>query len=158
MISKDELKQIIMLGYLSNDMLDLLVPITELLQFDEKEIIFRQGDPANRFYMLLHGKVILEQHISPKVAISVSAIRPGYSFGWSSMLDDAVFSTDATCTEPSRVISFREDKIKALFEKHHSLGYIMSQRLLRIIKKRYEIRTEQFIKAIRHHPDIGSLL
>jgi hypothetical protein len=34
----------------------------------------------------------------------------------------------------------------------------MSQRLLVIMKKRYDIRTEQFIKTIKHHPDIGTLL
>jgi hypothetical protein len=34
----------------------------------------------------------------------------------------------------------------------------MSQRLLRVIQKRYQIRTEQFIKVIRHHPDLGSLI
>jgi hypothetical protein len=34
----------------------------------------------------------------------------------------------------------------------------MSQRLLRVIQKRYQIRTEQFIKVIRHHPDLGNLI
>jgi len=34
----------------------------------------------------------------------------------------------------------------------------MSQRLLVILKKRYDIRTEQFIKTITHHPDLASLM
>jgi hypothetical protein len=34
------------------------------------------------------------------------------------------------------------------------MGYIISQRLLRVIKKRLDLRTEQFLRAISHHPDL----
>lgn len=146
-----------MLGYLTDEMLDQLLPITELLHFDKNEYIFRQGDKAERFFMLQQGKVLLEQRITDKITVSVSAIKPGYSFGWSAMLDEEFFTTDAICAEACEVFSFRDKKIKTLFEKDHSLGFIMSQRLLRIMKKRYNIRTEQFIKTIRHHPEISRL-
>ena len=147
-----------MLGYLTDEMLDKLVPITELLHFDKNEYIFRQGDKAERFYMLQQGKVLLEHRITDQITVSISAIKPGFSFGWSAMLDEAFFTTDAICAEASKVFSFRDQKIKKLFEEDHSLGFIMSQRLLRIMKKRYDIRTEQFIKTIRHHPEISKLL
>ena len=158
MIAREDLKQIIMLGYLSDEMLDKLIPITELQYFDKRELIFRQGDKAQRFYMLKEGKVILEQRITDKIAVSVSAIKPGNSFGWSAMLDGEEYSIDAVCAEPCKVFSFRDEKIKALFKEDHSLGFIMSQRLLHILKKRYDIRTEQFIKTLKHHPEISSLL
>jgi CRP-like cAMP-binding protein len=108
--------------------------------------------------MLKEGKVILEQRITDKIAVSVSAIKPGSSFGWSAMLDGEEYSLDAVCAEPSKVFSFQDEKIKALFEEDHSLGFIMSQRLLHIINRRYEIRTEQFIKTIKHHPEISKIL
>ena len=158
MISRDTLKQIIMLGYLSDQMLDQLVPIAELLQFETEEFIFRQGDPANRFFMLLQGKVLLEQHITSKITVSLSAIKPGYSFGWSAILEETTYSTNAICAEQSQLLSFRAKKLRALFENNHSLGYILTQRILHIIKKRYDTRTEQFIKVIEHHPDISILL
>ena len=158
MITRDDLKKIVMMGYLSDEMLDKLVPITDLLLFDEKDFIFRQGDKSDRFYMLLKGKVLLEQNITDTITVSLSAIKPGFSFGWSAMLDEETYTVSALCSEPCQVLSFREEKLKALFEQDHSLGYIMSQRLLVVIKKRYDIRTEQFIKTIKHHPDIGSLL
>ena len=158
MISRDTLKPIIMLEYLSDQMLDQLVPIAELLQFETEEFIFKQGEPANRFYMLLQGKVLLEQHITSKITVSLSAIKPRYSFGWSAILDKATYSTNAICVEQSQLLSFRAEKLKMLFETNHSLGYIITQRILHIIKKRYDIRTEQFIKVIEHHPDISILL
>lgn len=158
MISRKELKQIVMLGYLSDEMLDKLIPITDLRLFNENEFIFRQGEKSERLYMLKKGKVLLELKITDKITVAVSAIKPGYSFGWSAMLDEQTYTVNALCSEPSEVFSFREKNLKALFEQDHSLGYIMSQRLLVIMKKRYDICIEQFIKTITHHPDIASLL
>jgi CRP-like cAMP-binding protein len=158
MISKEELKQIVMMRYLTDEMLDLLIPLIKMRQFDEGEIIFKEGEPAEYFYFLLQGKVLLEQRIAPKVTVSLSAIKPGHAFGWSAMLEGDNYTTDAICAEPSRIFSMPAAKLKALFENNPSLGYIMNQRLLHVIKKRYDSRTEQFIKAIRHHPDMSSLL
>jgi CRP-like cAMP-binding protein len=157
MIGRKDLKQIFMLTYLTDEMLDKLIPITKLLHFDKRELIFRQGEKSRHFYMLKEGKVILEQRITDKIAVSVSAIKPGSSFGWSAMLDEEEYSIDAVCAEPCKVFSFRDHEIKALFEEDHSMGFIMNQQLLHIIKKRYDIRTEQFIKTLRHHPEISSL-
>jgi CRP-like cAMP-binding protein len=158
MISREDLKQIVMLRNLTDEMLDKVIPITKLQHFDKREFIFRQGEKAHYFYMLKEGKVILEQKITDKIAVSVSAIKPGYSFGLSAMLDGEVYNLDAVCAEPSKVLTFQDQKIKAIFEEDHALAYIMSQRLLQIMKKRYDIRTEQFVKTLRHHPEISSLL
>ena len=158
MVARDDLKQIFMLRYLSDKMLDKLIPITQLVHFDKRELIFRQGEKTRYFYMLKEGKVILEQRITDKIAVSVSAIKPGNSFGWSAMLDGEEYTIDAVCAEPCKVLTLRDKEIKALFEEDHSLGFIMSQQLLRIIKKRYDIRTEQFLKTLRHHPEISNLL
>ena len=34
------------------------------------------------------------------------------------------------------------------------MGYIISQRLLRVIKKRLDLQTEQLLRAISHHADL----
>ncbi len=156
--ARKDLKQIFMLRYLSDEMLDKLIPITQLVHFEKRELIFRQGEKSRYFYMLKEGKVILEQRITDKIAVSVSAIKPGNSFGWSAMLDGEEYTIDAVCAEPCKVFTLRDKEIKALFEEDHSLGFILSQQLLRIIKKRYDIRTEQFLKTLRHHPEISNLL
>lgn len=158
MIAVKDLKQFVMLGYLTDEMLEALVPITEMLRFDQDEKIFKQGEKADRLYLLRKGNVLLEQRITDTLTVSLSAIKPGFSFGWSAMLEDAVYSTDAICAEPCEVFSFRESKIKKKMAENHSLGYIINQRLLYVLKKRYDTRTEQFVKTIKLHPEISKLL
>ena len=158
MVTREALKKIVMLSYLSDEMLDRLLPITELQHLEEGAVVFRQGNRADRLYMLKKGKVLLEQQISALMTVSISSIKPGFAFGWSAMLDQEYYTTDATCVEPCQIFSFREEKLKALCNQDHHMGYILSQRLLRVIKKRYDIRTEQFVKAIKTHPDRKALL
>ena len=158
MIAVSDLKQFVMLGYLSNEMLESLIPITEMLHFDENELIFKQGEKAERLYLLKKGKVLLENRVTDKLTVSMSSIKPGFSFGWSSMLEDDIYSSNAICAEACHVYSFRGFKIKKMMEEDHSLGFIISQRLLYVIKKRFDVRTSQLIKTIKFHPDINNLL
>jgi len=158
MIDVQDLKQFVILEYLSDEMLKKLLPITETLLFDKNEKVFQQGEEADRFFLLKKGKVLLELRITDHITVSMSGVKPGFSFGWSSMLEESLYTTDAICAEPCEVFSFRESKIKKIMEEDHSLGYIFNQRLLYVLKKRYDIRTEQFVKTIKYHPEISNLL
>ena len=117
MISRNELRPIVILEHFTDEMLDKLIPITDLLLFDEKEFIFRQGEKSECFYMLKQGKVLLELKVSDKITISVSAINPGFSFGWSAMLEEQTYTSNALCSEPCQVLSIRTEKLKALFDR-----------------------------------------
>ncbi len=156
LIDKEDLKRIVILSYLSDSMLDKLIPIVDLLRFDERDAIFREGDMAERFYMLRRGKILLEKRISDKITVSVGTVKAGFSFGWSAMLDGGPYTSDAICSEPCEIFSVRREKILPLMDGDSSMGYIISQRLLRVMKKRLDLRTEQFLRSIENHPDLQS--
>lgn len=158
MVTKDELKQIVMLTYLSDPMLESLAEIVDVLKFDKGEVIFRENEPADRFYMLRTGSILLEQAISTEVTACVGSIKPGYSFGWSAMVEEAsYYTTDAICVEFSDVFSFRRKRIRQQFERDPEMGFRFYQRLLVIIKKRLDYRSEQFRQALVNHPDMQGL-
>lgn len=158
MVDVQDLKGFVMLGYLSDEMLERLIPITEILVFDKNEKVFSQGGKADRLFLVKKGKVLLEQRISDTLTVFMGAVKPGFSFGWSAMLDGERYSSDAICAQPSTLYSFRAFEIKQLMDEDHSLGFIISQRLLYVIKKRYDVRTQQFVKTIQYHPEISNLL
>ena len=158
MLTKEDLKHIVMIEHLTDEMQDRLSQIIDVLKFDKDEILFKEGEPAERFYMLRSGNVLLEQRISDKVTACVGSVKPGFSFGWSAMVDNGVYTTEAVCIEPSEIYSFKRDKINNLFAQDPEMGFRMYQRLLEIIKKRYDYRTGQFRHAIADHPDMQNLL
>ncbi|CAB5160102.1 hypothetical protein D3OALGA1CA_4993 [Olavius algarvensis associated proteobacterium Delta 3] len=157
MVQRDDLKQIVMLTYLSDEMLDQLTTIVDILKFDREEVLFRQHQWADRFYMMRSGLILLEQKISEDVTAIVGSIKPGYSFGWSAMVEDGTYTVDAVCVEPSEVMSFKREKIDRMIQQYPQMGLILYQRLLVIIKKRLDYRTEQFRQAIMNHPEMQQL-
>ena len=157
MVTREDLKQIVMLTYLTDPMLDNLAQIIDILKFDRDEILFRENDSAERFYMMRSGNVLLEQRISDKVTACIGSIKPGFSFGWSAMVENGLYTVDAVCVEPSEIYSFKRDRIQRLFERDPEMGLRMYQRLVVIIKKRLDYRTGQFRKAIENHPDMQNL-
>ena len=157
MVTTEDLKKIVIMSHLKDDMLDRIISITDFLKFEDQETIFKQGDIANRFYMVKRGKVLLEQRIAEKVTVSIGSIKPGFAFGWSTMIEEGYYTTDAVCAEPCEIFSMRGNKLRALCEKDPYMGYLLSLRLLVILKKRYDHRTDQFIKVVKHDPDMKDL-
>jgi len=158
MVTTEDLKKMVILAYLEDHMLDRLTSITDVLTFTENETIFRQGDTADRFYMVKRGKVLLEQKLTSKITVSIGSVKPGFVFGWSTMIEEGYYSANAVCAEPSEIYSIIGNRIKTLCQKHPHMGFLLNQRLLMVLKKRYDSRTEQFIKVIKHHPDMKDLL
>ena len=157
MTTKEDLNKIVILRHLTDDMLDKLLPHIDSKLFNEKDIIFREGDIASHFYMLKRGKVLLENRMSEKITVLIGAVKAGFSFGWSAMLDGGAYTSDAVCAETCEVLSVQREKMLTLMNEDHSLGFIFTQGLMRIIKKRLDRRTEQFLKAIQDHPEIKEL-
>ena len=157
MVTTEDFKKMVIMTHLKDDMLDRLIAITDVLTFSDQETIFRQGDIADRFYMVKRGKVLLEQKMADKITVSVGSIKPGFAFGWSTMIEQGYYTTNAVCAEPCEILSIRGNKIRHLCEEDPYMGFLLSQRLLVILKKRYDHRTEQFLKVIKHHPDMKDL-
>lgn len=157
MLTKEDINGILILSYLTDQMLEKLLPHMKIVRFGEQEVIFREGDQADMFYMLKSGKVLIEKRFDDKITILFGSVKPGYSFGWSAMLCQP-YTTEALCSEPSEIIALDSKATLTLMEEDHSMGFILSQRLLRVIKKRLEFRTEQFIRAIINQPECKDLI
>jgi hypothetical protein len=62
--------------------LQLLAESALEMQFETGQSIFGEGSPANRFYLILEGKVVLESELEGHGTIPVQTLGPGDDFGW----------------------------------------------------------------------------
>jgi CRP-like cAMP-binding protein len=137
-------------------MLTNMRPLLDLKTYQEGDVIFDEGIDAEDFFMLKRGKVLLEKKISETVTVSLGAIKPGYSFGWSSICGDP-FTMIAVCGEPSEIFTAKGEKILDLLSRDSDMGFRMMRSLTRVIKNRLDRMEEQFLHAIKDHPDMKSL-
>src|SRR5687768_17268238 len=63
--------------------LALLTEAAMLKEFAPGEVIFREGDPANRFYLILDGEVALEEPARAGNSVMVQTIGTDDVLGWS---------------------------------------------------------------------------
>ncbi len=157
MVSRDDLKSILVLRRLNDDMLDKLLPIIDILHFEKGELILKEGGKSTYFHLLKQGKVILEKRLSDSISFSAGSIKAGYSFGWSAVLQEGNYRLDAIASERCEVYAIKGEKMKNILNNDHSMGYAFTQRFLHLIKSRLDRRTEQFIRLLTEHPDIKSL-
>jgi len=157
MVSAEELKKIYLVQHLDEAELEKIRALCSIRIFSEKAVIFEQDQDADAFYMLLKGKVLLEVELTENIMISLGSVKPGYSFGWSSLFRGSKYTSSAICSEPSEVISLPADKLIDLMEKDPVLGYKLMKGALEILRNRLTKRTDQFLKTLRMHPDIQSL-
>lgn len=157
MVLRSDVKEIVIFRHLTDEMIQKLLPEMELLRFAEGEMIFRCGERADTFYSLKRGKILLEQRIWEKVTVSVGTVKPGYSFGWSALLGDQKFTVDTVCGEPCEVLSIRAKMLFRLIEEDYEMGYRLMHRLLHMVRRRLDGRTELLLKLIANHPDLQSL-
>lgn len=158
MVSVEDLKKIILFENLTDKMLEQLLPIVQVQSFEGKQIIFETGSPASHFYSLRRGKVLLQAELSSLIIISLGAIKPGYSFGWAALRKEVPHTSMAVCAEPSEVFIMPKDELFSLFERDHTMGFLVMRKAADILANRLERRTTQFLKVITKHPDIAELL
>ena len=100
----------------------------------EGEWLFREGDLADTFYILLKGRVKLSLGETGQVVYIVS--NAGETFGWSSLIGRERFSAAAECMAPTKLLKFDKDKLEKILEKDPANSLILFKRLAEILGNR----------------------
>ncbi len=94
---------------------------------DEGEVLYAQGDPANCFYILVHGKVALK--IGNKAEIVYVVERLGETFGWDSVVGLDSYVAEARCVDRTDLLKIERRRLDEVFDKHERSGRKFYRRL-----------------------------
>lgn len=137
---------------MSDDQIKLLVGCAKNVAFKEGEFIFREGEPADSFYFIRHGKVLVESHIPQKGAIIIRTREEGEIFGWSWMVPPFRWHFDARAVELTRAISLDGKCLREKCEEDHDLGYEIMKRFALVIAERLEATRLQLMDIYGNGP------
>ncbi len=102
--------------------------------FENKHILFRKGDLANHFYILLKGRVKLTLGDTGHSVYIVS--HAGEAFGWSSLIDREIYTASAECMTPAKLLRFDREKFLKILEEDPSDGLVFFKRLAGLLGNR----------------------
>jgi CRP-like cAMP-binding protein len=97
-------------------------------------LLFREGDPAHAFYILLKGCVKLSLGETGQIVYVVS--NAGEAFGWSSLIGRKIFSASAECMAPTKLLKFGKQRLQKILEKDPANSLILYKRLAEILGNR----------------------
>lgn len=98
-------------------------------EFDKGEVIAQEGDPANRFYLILEGKVLLESETPAHGRIPVQTLDPGDDLGWSWLFPPYYMIFSSRAIEPTRAIFFYGTRLRHQCDEDPVLGYEIMKRV-----------------------------
>jgi len=123
---------------MKRDQLALLIDCAIPVRFKKGQIIFREGEIANRFYLIETGRVVLESSDGLGEPVVIDTIGAGDLLGWSWMFPPYTWRFRARAVEPSWGIFFYGTILREYCERDHSLGYELFKRMAPIMIKRMQ--------------------
>ena len=108
--------------------LDLVAGCGRVAAFTAGEMLFREGEPSDVFYLVRHGTVALELFIPGRGAVIVSTHGAGEIVGWSWLFPPYRWHLDARITERGSAIVFDGSCLRGKADADHDLGYELMKR------------------------------
>src|SRR5215467_5918800 len=121
------------------------------VRFDAGTYLFREGEPANHFYLVRQGKVAIEISAPPRKPIIVQTLSDGEVLGWSWLVPPYQWRFHARAVEPVRAIALDGKCLRAQCEENHDLGYELLKRFAQVITQRLEATRFQLLDVYAPH-------
>jgi CRP/FNR family transcriptional regulator, cyclic AMP receptor protein len=101
-------------------------------EFKAGEHIFSEGDPANRFYIILSGRVELHYPADSQCGVRTQSLGAGDDLGWSWLFPPYYFLATAQAVEPVHTIFFYGTRLRQRCDEDHDLGYEVMKRIAQV--------------------------
>jgi CRP-like cAMP-binding protein len=111
--------------------------------FRKNTTVFKAGEKASHFYVLVSGDVHVE--IGETEGSTLAVNRPGEIFGWSALVEPYVYTAVAKCMQETKVIKISRDLVEAAIKEHPEEGLAVLKNLTGIIAGRLRYAYRQLV-------------
>jgi CRP-like cAMP-binding protein len=119
------------------------MPVT----FEAGEVVFREGDPANRFYLLKAGTVVLTSESAQHRQFPVQKVGAGEVLGWSWMFPPYYWHFTATAETRVEAVFLYGTRLREHCEMDPELGYPLMKRLAKVVIDRLQHARQKYLEA-----------
>lgn len=106
------------------------------VRFDAGAYLVREGEPADRFYLIRHGRVALDMNTPGRGAVTFQTLREGEIVGVSWLIPPYRWNYDARALELVRAIAMDAACLRGKCEADHDFGYEMMKRFVPALVER----------------------
>ena len=123
---------------MSEEQLALIAGCGAHTSFAAGDVLFREGDAADAFYVVRHGTVAIDLHSPTRGALTVETIESGEVIGWSWLIPPHRWHFDARAITPVRATVFDGACLRGKCDDDPALGYDLMKRFAQVFVERLQ--------------------
>ena len=127
--------------------LELLTDSALEMEFPAGQAIFQAGSPANRFYLILAGKVAIESEMKEHGVAAIRALGPGDALGWAWLFPPYYLNFSARTLEPTKTIFFYGTRLREHCQQDHEFGYQLMTRVAEVVVRNLNAMQQRLIEC-----------
>ena len=128
------LSQTVFFSDLSREQLILVSSASRIEQYAKGCQIYKIGETAKMFYVLVDGMVRFAIGYGGREASAGDILRCGQVFGWSALTpSSSIRIATASCLSPCNVLVIDGGSLQRLMEQDHTLGFRLTTQLNTLI-------------------------
>jgi CRP/FNR family cyclic AMP-dependent transcriptional regulator len=100
--------------------------------------LFRQGEPADRFFVVREGLVAVELPVPGRGVLIVDTVGEGDAVGISWLFEPARWQFDARASRPTRLVALDAGCLRAALDADPELGHRFTRRFAAVVQHRLQ--------------------
>jgi CRP/FNR family transcriptional regulator, cyclic AMP receptor protein len=140
---EDQLARVPFFNGLTPEALGLIARATTEESHATGTKIFQFGDPGDKLFILLEGKVRISREVAGMGEEALAVLGPGEVFGEMSLLDESPRSADARVHERCRLLVITKEGFDDLLFLHKDLAFEVLWNCVRILSSRLRETNEK---------------
>ena len=129
-----------------------LATCARLVQVPGGRVIFCEDGDADALYLILTGRIVLEQHVPGKGNVQLESLTGGDILGLSWLFPGGRWIIDARSAEPSELLMLDADCVKARMNADPELGLSVATYVIQQLYQRLERVRLQRLDVYRGEP------
>jgi CRP/FNR family cyclic AMP-dependent transcriptional regulator len=130
---------------LQETFLSLVCGCAKNVMFEAGQYLFHEGESADWFYLLRHGRAALQVTAPGRGAVTFQTIAEGEVVGLSWLIPPYRWTYDAKAIDLTRAIAMDAKCLREKCEADHDLGYEMMKRFMPVLIQRLQATRLQIL-------------
>jgi len=124
--------------------------------FSPGDLIAKEGQDADQFYAVRHGKVAIEVYAAGTGSLTIQTLGEGAILGWSWILPPHRWMFDVRAAETTRAVVFDATCLRTKCDDVPAMGYEFMKRFAAVVTDRLNATRLQLLDVYGKQNDAGT--
>lgn len=121
----------------TDEQFQILIPLAHIQEYAAGDVIVKEGDPGDRFFVLIDGVVDIVKETKDGISHTLATLEgQGDFFGEMSIVDIQPRSATAKASEKSQLVVFTNMALVELFDTYPEVLSVVALNIARVLSQR----------------------